>query len=47
MKKSTGAICCEEHERYDANVFLEFMKATLKQYPEGKIVMILNNAKLV
>jgi transposase len=29
-----------------AEVFLEFLKATLKQYPEGKIVMILDNAKI-
>lgn len=43
---STGVVYCEEHERYDAKVFLEFLQATLKQYPVGKIVMILDNAKI-
>lgn len=46
LNYSTGAVYCEEHERYDAKVFLEFLKATLKQYPAGKIVMILDNAKI-
>lgn len=46
LNYSTGTVYCEEHERYDAKVFLEFLKATLKQYPEGKIVMILDNAKI-
>ncbi|WP_346930195.1 transposase [Clostridium sp.] len=46
MNYSTGAVYCEEHERYDAKVFLEFLQATLKQYPVWKIVMILDNAKM-
>lgn len=40
------AVYCEEHTRYDAKVFLEFLKSTLKQYPERKIVMTLDNAKI-
>lgn len=43
---STGGVYCEEHERYDAKVFLGFLQATLKKYPEGKIVMILDNARI-
>lgn len=46
MNYSTGTVYCEEHERYDAKVFLEFLKATLEQYTKGKIVMILDNAKI-
>jgi len=41
-----GKVYCEEHEHYDAKVFLNFLKATLTQYPEGKIVMILDNARI-
>ena len=43
---TTGAVYCEEHERYDAKVFLNFLEATLKRYPEGKIIMILDNARI-
>ena len=39
-------IICEEHEKYDAVVFLEFLKSVLAQYPKGKIVIILDNAKI-
>lgn len=41
-----GKVYCEEHEHYDAKVFLNFLKATLTQYPERKIVMILDNARI-
>ena len=30
----TGAVYCEEHERYDAKVFLNFLEATLKKYTD-------------
>ena len=43
---STGFIHCEEHEKYDAVVFLEFLKTVLTKYPSGKIVMILDNARI-
>jgi len=36
----------EEHDKYDAQVFLKFLKNVLKKYPKGKIVMILDNAKI-
>ncbi|MFL0163637.1 IS630 family transposase [Candidatus Clostridium helianthi] len=42
----TGKVYCEEHEKYDAQVFNNFVENVLKQYPNGKIVMILDNAKI-
>lgn len=42
----TGEVYCEEHERYDAKVFLNFLKTTLSHYKSGKIIMILDNAKI-
>lgn len=41
-----GNVYCEEHERYDAKVFLNFLEKTLSLYPTGKIVMILDNARI-
>ncbi|MEG2487188.1 MAG: IS630 family transposase, partial [Cetobacterium sp.] len=43
---ATGIVYCEEHERYDAKVFLEFIKVVLDKYPTGKVVIILDNAKI-
>ena len=42
----TGNVYCEEYERYDAKVFLDFLKVVLSRYSKGKIVMILDNAKI-
>ena len=42
----TGKVYCEEHERYDAQAFQNFLKSVLKEYPQGKIVMILDNARI-
>ncbi len=42
----TGAIYVEEHEKYDAEVFLAFLKKVLTKYPTGKIVIILDNARI-
>ncbi|URZ02605.1 IS630 family transposase IS642 [Clostridium felsineum] len=42
----TGKVYCEEHEKYDAVVFERFLESVLKQYPTGKIVMILDNARI-
>lgn len=42
----TGKVYCKEHEKYDAQVFLEFLKQVMSQYPKGKIVMILDNARI-
>ena len=35
----------EDHESYEAQVFLSFLRNVLKKYPTGNIVMILDNAK--
>ena len=42
----TGRVYVEEHKKYDAEVFLQFLKNVLSLYPNGKIVMILDNAKI-
>ncbi len=42
----TGEAYVEEHKRYDAEVFRRFSVNVLEHYPEGKIVMILDNAKI-
>lgn len=41
-----GKVYIEEHKKYDAEVFLGFLKNVLERYPTGKIVMILDNAKI-
>ena len=46
LNYETGCIYCEEHEKYDAEVFLQFLKNILSQYPTGKIVMVLDNARI-
>ena len=42
----TGRVYVEEHKKYDAEVFHHFLKNVLEQYPEGKTVMILDNARI-
>lgn len=42
----TGGVYVEGHKKYDAEVFLGFLKTVLHKYPCGKIVMILDNAKI-
>ena len=42
----TGKVSMEDHESYDAQVFLSFLRNVLKKYPTGNIVMILDNAKI-
>lgn len=42
----TGSVYVEEHKKCDAEVFLGFLKTVLQKYPSGKIVMILDNAKI-
>ena len=36
----------EEHQKYDAEIFLQFLKNVLARYPYGKTVIILDNAKI-
>ena len=42
LNYETGYVYCEEHEKYDAEVFLGFLKNVLLKYTSGKIVMILD-----
>jgi len=42
----TGRVYVEEHQKYDAVVFLSFLKNVLARYPSGKIVMFLDNARI-
>ena len=47
LNYETGHIfCVEEEERYDAQAFLRFLEQVIKQYPTGKIVMVLDNARI-
>ncbi|MDE5977433.1 MAG: IS630 family transposase, partial [Turicibacter sp.] len=41
-----GHVYVQEEERYTADIFLDFLKNVLKQYPTGKIVIILDNARI-
>ena len=43
----TGSVYVEEHEKYDAEVFLGFLKTVLQKHPSGKIVMILDKQKYI
>ena len=43
---ATGQIYVQQEERYDAEVFLSFLEKVLEKYPSGKIVMILDNARI-
>jgi len=46
LNYETGHVYCAEEEKYNAEVFLKFLKKVLKLYPTGKIVMILDNARV-
>jgi transposase len=46
LNYETGDILCTEEERYDAGAFLAFLHKVLAYYPGGKIVMILDNARI-
>lgn len=46
LNYETGKVYCMEEEKYDAEVFLIFLKDVLNLYPTGKIVMILDNARI-
>lgn len=46
LNYATGEVYCEENERYDAKVFLKFLKTILSRYSKGKIVLILDNARI-
>ena len=46
LNYETGHVYCVEERKYDAEIFLNFLKNVLKLYPTGKIVMILDNARI-
>lgn len=46
LNYETGHVYCEENEKYDAQVFLDFLKNVLKIYPTGNITMILDNSRI-
>jgi transposase len=46
LNYETGEVYCEEHEKYDAEVFLGFLKNVLVRFPNGKIVMIVDNSRV-
>ncbi|MCM3736999.1 IS630 family transposase [Bacillus cytotoxicus] len=46
LNYETGDLFCVEEERYDAEAFLRFLQNVLERYPTGKIVMILDNARI-
>lgn len=46
LNYETGEVYVEEHDKYDAEVFLGFLRNVIERYPTGKIVMILDNAKI-
>jgi len=45
LNYETGEVYVEEHDKYDAEVFLSFLKNVVVKY-HGKIVMILDNARI-
>jgi putative transposase len=46
LNYETGRVYVEEHDKYDAEAFLKFLRNVIALYPTGKIVMILDNAKI-
>lgn len=42
----TGEIVWQEDEQYTAETFLAFLKKVIAHYPTGKIVMVLDNARI-
>lgn len=46
LNYETGHVYCTEETHYDAKIFLRFLEQVLTQYPIGKTVMILDNARI-
>lgn len=46
LNYETGQVYCKEDEKYDAEVFLKFLKEIEQEYPVGKIIMILDNSRI-
>jgi len=43
---ATGQIVWQEDEQYTAETFLSFLQKVMLVYPTGKIVMVLDNARI-
>jgi transposase len=46
LNYETGEVYVEEHDKYNAETFLVFLQHVITLYPKGKIVIILDNAKI-
>lgn len=46
LNYETGETFCMESTKYNAKVFLDFLKKVIEKYPAGKTVMILDNARI-
>mgnify|MGYP003350969765 CR=1 FL=1 len=46
LNYETGKVHVVEEERYNAEAFLRFLQYVLQQYPIGKIVLVLDNARI-
>jgi putative transposase len=46
LNYETGRIHIDEAEEWNAQVFLQFLEKTLSWYPNGKIVMVLDNSRV-
>jgi transposase len=46
LNYETGRVHIDETEEWNAEVFLQFLKKTLVWYPEGTIVMVLDNSRV-
>ena len=46
LNYETGHVFCVEQEKYDAEVFLKFLQDILALYPQGKTVIVLDNARI-
>jgi transposase len=46
LNYETGEIYCEKHNSYNADVFLGFLKNMLSRNPDGKTIVILDNARI-
>nr|WP_128759022.1 IS630 family transposase [Paenibacillus mucilaginosus] len=46
LNYETGQVLYRDGERYDTPAFIRFLDAVLKEYPEGKIAMVLDNGQI-
>lgn len=46
LNYDTGEVYVEESEEFNAQIFLGFLKNVLIKYPEGKIIMVLDNSRV-